>query len=198
MTRRVKLCAFLFAIPRLKIVALSGGTNVPPITKNNSAQLTKQQLRYTSSIDLAKSLQGLETCKTGSAARELLENTFKECSSNNNDDKNAQAQSRYKSVSIPRGATEVSIRDGDLATQTGIRGKSVADLIETDGSREVDRASVFLICLIVASSALAVVVYNSLTGVPEILRFVIVWLLSFAPLAFVGGDLPYRIGFRVL
>lgn len=96
----------------------------------------------------------------------------------------------FNSVQIPPGATDRPISDADLALQTGIRGTKfkVTELIETSGDRDVDRASIFLLCLMVATSASAIVV-NQFQGIPEIIRFLLVWVLSFTPLGFVGAGL---------
>ena len=93
----------------------------------------------------------------------------------------------WKSVSIPAGASTKGISDGDLAIQTRLANKKyrIMDLIELSGDRDADRASLAIFCLMIASTLSAVAANQSLPG-PEILRFVVVWVLSFAPLAFVG------------
>jgi len=143
-------------------------------TKNENIQastLTNNRERSPLSVD---DFRSLNRCKTGVEAQNVFANL--------------DNLSRFNSIYIPRGATEVSISDGDLAVQTGIRGRPISELVETNGNREADRASLFLFCVFVASSTSSIVVNNNLPG-PEILRFVIVWLLSFAPLAFVGAGL---------
>jgi len=143
-------------------------------TKNENIQastLTNNNERSPLSVD---DFRSLNRCKTGVEAQNVFANL--------------DNLSRFNSIYIPRGATEVSISDGDLAVQTGIRGRPISELVETNGNREADRASLFLFCVFVASSTSSIVVNNNLPG-PEILRFVIVWLLSFAPLAFVGAGL---------
>ena len=93
----------------------------------------------------------------------------------------------YKSVSIPVGASTRGISDGDLAIQTRLANKKyrIMDLIELSGDRDADRASLAAFCLMVASSGSAIAANQSLPG-PEIFRFIVVWILSFAPLAFAG------------
>jgi hypothetical protein len=61
----------------------------------------------------------------------------------------------------------------------------ITDLIEVSGDRDMDRASLAVVSLTIASFSSAVLVNQQLPG-PEIIRFIVVWLLSFAPLAFVG------------
>lgn len=125
------------------------------------------------SID-TEALKRLDQCTSGNAARELLENFT-------GDD------SLYRSISIPAGASELVISDGDLAIQTKIRNKKydIFDLIDLNGDRDADRASAGVLGVFLASSFSAIVANENLPG-PEIFRFVVVWILSFAPLALVG------------
>lgn len=61
----------------------------------------------------------------------------------------------------------------------------IMDLIEVSGDRDADRASLAIICIMMGSVLSAIVANQSLPG-PEIVRFLVVWILSFAPLFFVG------------
>jgi hypothetical protein len=120
-------------------------------------------------------LKELENCRTGTAARRVLKQAF--------DGTNAL----YNSVVIPAGASDRGITDGDLAIQTKIRNKKygVFDLIDLNGDRDADRASAGVLGVFVASSLSAIVANEKLPG-PEIIRFLVVWIFSFAPLALVG------------
>lgn len=122
-------------------------------------------------------LSQLNTCKSGTSARSLLDGVL--CGEG--------SSPIYRSISIPLGASEKGISDGDLAIQTKIRNKkySIMELIELNGDSDSDRASVAVLSLFLGSSLSAVVANQNLPG-PEIVRFVVVWLFSFAPLAFVG------------
>ena len=126
-----------------------------------------------------KGLSQLSKCETGTAARRLLENAFPESETGQ--------PFLYNSISIPKGASDKYLSDADLAIQTNIRNSkySVMDLIELNGDRDADRASLALFCVFVAGTLSALVAQESLPG-PEILRFAVVWLLSFSPLIFVG------------
>jgi hypothetical protein len=138
------------------------------------------------SIDV-EGLRRLDSCQTGSAARRILEGAIP-----NAEESSVSNGRYYKSIQIPAGASELAVADADLALQTGIRNSkySIMELIELNGDRDADRASLAIFCLTVASSASAIVANQSLFGtIPEILRFVVVWALSFAPLAFVGYGL---------
>jgi hypothetical protein len=125
-------------------------------------------------VDL-RVLKALENCRTGTAARRVLKQAF--------DGTNAL----YNSVFIPAGASDQGISDGDLAIQTKIRNKKygVFDLIDLNGDRDADRASAGVLGVFVASSLSAIVANENLPG-PEIIRFLVVWIFSFAPFALVG------------
>mmetsp|Transcript_18287 Transcript_18287/g.25768 ORF Transcript_18287/g.25768 Transcript_18287/m.25768 type:complete len:526 (+) Transcript_18287:172-1749(+) len=134
-------------------------------------------------INLSSLNEELKQCSSGDAADSVLKRVL--LGSNDNDDRDRTA--RYGSVVIPRGASDRGISDGDLAIQTRIRNSkySIMDLIELNGDRDADRASLALLCLMVGSSASALAANQSLPG-PEIFRFAVVWLFSFAPFFFVG------------
>lgn len=131
------------------------------------------------------SLQELSQCQSGSQARRILESILM-----SNLDDITSKKPLYKSISIPRGASDRPISDGDLAIQTKVRNKkySITELIELSGDSDVDRASLAVLGVTVGSVATALVADQNLPG-PEILRFVVVWLLSFAPLALVGSGI---------
>jgi hypothetical protein len=139
-----------------------------------------------------KLLKQLETCTTGTSARRVLERAIgsgvelPDTLSDDSTVRRARA-SLFSSVTIPPGASDRSISDGDLAIQTKIRNKKydVFDLIDTNGDRDADRASAAVLGVFLASTLSAIVANENLPG-PEILRFVVVWILSFAPLALVG------------
>mmetsp|Transcript_8367 Transcript_8367/g.18051 ORF Transcript_8367/g.18051 Transcript_8367/m.18051 type:complete len:539 (+) Transcript_8367:181-1797(+) len=129
-----------------------------------------------------KVLRELERCESGTAARRVLERAlfFEE-------DNESAKQPLFGSIQIPGGLSDRSISDGDLAIQTRVRNKKygIFDLIDTNGDRDADRASAAVFGTFVASSLSAIVANENLPG-PEIFRFVVVWILSFAPLGLVG------------
>ena len=122
-------------------------------------------------------LQGLEKASTSTQARNILDKALT----------NQNGSSLYKSISIPPGASAKGISDGDLAIQTRMvnRKYKIMDLIELSGDRDADRVSLALLCIMVGSTLSALVANQNLPG-PDILRFLVVWLFSFAPLFFVG------------
>jgi hypothetical protein len=136
-------------------------------TKSETSRDTKQ-------ADL-RVLKALENCRSGTAARRVLKQAFD------------GTDALYNSVFIPVGASDRGISDGDLAIQTKIRNKKygVFDLIDLNGDRDADRASAGVLSVFVASSLSALVANENLPG-PEIIRFLVVWIFSFAPFALVG------------
>jgi len=150
-----------------------------------------------SATDLRDGLSGLERCKSGAQARNLLNNVLLR----NNDGKNAL----YGSLTIPQGASSVTLRDGDLAVQTGIRledGISSSEssalgipsrLVELNGQRDMDRVSAFLVLAFVPPLAAATGLDYFLlpAGSPEILRWILNWALAFSPLLYAGAGLAF-------
>jgi hypothetical protein len=131
----------------------------------------------TTSIDVSKLEDRLQSCRSSREADRILKEMLSV----------EAGVSFYNSVSIPAGASTRGISDGDLAIQTRLANKkySIMDVIELSGDRDADRASLAAVCLFMASTTSAIVANQNMPG-PEILRFIVVWLLSFAPLAFTG------------
>lgn len=138
-------------------------------------------------IDADSLNKELQRCNSGNAARKVVERVL---TSGSNVDGAGDSSLLYGSITIPRGASDRGLSDGDLAIQTKIRNKKygIMDLIELNGDRDADRASLALFGIFVGSTGSALVANQNLPG-PEILRFLVVWLFSFAPLAFVGYGL---------
>eukprot|EP00977_Amphora_coffeiformis_P003799 scaffold761_cov153-Amphora_coffeaeformis.AAC.2 len=130
------------------------------------------------SIKVSDLERQLDKCRSAREATRILDQALS---------KEEDSDCLYKSVSIPVGASTKGISDGDLAIQTRLANKKyrIMDLIELSGDRDADRASLAALCLLVASTGSAVVANQKLPG-PEIFRFIVVWLFSFAPLAFAG------------
>lgn len=130
-----------------------------------------------SSINVSDLDKKLKSCQSAREASRILESALG----------STENGCLYNSVSIPPGAAAKGLSDGDLAIQTRLANKKyrIVDLIELSGDRDADRASLAIFCLMLASTGSALVANQSLPG-PEIVRFLVVWLFSFAPLAFVG------------
>ena len=136
--------------------------------------VSEERQTQTRELDV-KLLNQLENCGSGTAARRLLQRAL------------PNEGALFGSVSIPPGASDRSISDGDLAIQTKIRNKKygVFELIDLNGDRDADRASAGVLSVFLASSFSAIAANENMPG-PEILRFCVVWVLSFTPLALVG------------
>lgn len=124
----------------------------------------------------------LENCETGTAAFRVME---KALFLNEVDD--TVERPLFGSIRVTAGSSDKPISDGDLAIQTRVRNKKygIFDLIDRNGDRDADRISAAVFGVFMASSLSAIAVNENLPG-PEILRFTIVWILSFAPLGLVG------------
>lgn len=131
---------------------------------------------HTTTKDInVRALDDLGSCASGVAAKRILEHSLPD------------EGALFGSVAIPPGASDRGISDGDLAIQTKIRNKKygIFDLIDLNGDRDADRASAGVLGVFLASSFSAIAANENLPG-PEILRFTVVWLLSFTPFALVG------------
>jgi hypothetical protein len=128
-------------------------------------------------------LERLNGCKSGTEARRILETFARE----KEEGDSAPAAPLYGSISIAPGASVRGISDGDLAIQTRLVNKRyrLEELIDLSGDRDADRASISILSLTVAGSIAALAANQSLPG-PDIVRFLVVWVFCFAPLAFVG------------
>mmetsp|Transcript_8713 Transcript_8713/g.18221 ORF Transcript_8713/g.18221 Transcript_8713/m.18221 type:complete len:332 (-) Transcript_8713:770-1765(-) len=159
---------------RKKLISLESGD---PNVATRPSEKTASEAR----ID-EKLLRQLDSCESGTSAFRLLERAL----FLNEDDETAK-RPLFGSISIPAGLSDRTISDGDLAIQTKVRNKKygIFDLVDTNGDRDADRAAAAVFGVFVASSLSAIVVNENLPG-PEILRFVVVWILSFAPLGLVG------------
>lgn len=148
--------------------------------KSNTDEKLKHQESSRSSLKKSLLEAGLDQCASGTQARRILERELDPGSSSR----------RFGSIAIPPGASVQGISDGDLAIQTRLVNKKykIMELIELSGNRDMDRASWGVLSVFVASSLAAVAVNQNLPG-PEIVRFLVVWLLTFAPLFLVGYGL---------
>lgn len=153
------------------------------VTNQETAQLADQPTTLRKKSFTLDLLRGLSTASSGTKARQILRDAL--LVDNDNDE---TGSALYGSIRIPAGASKRGISDGDLAIQTRMINKkyNIIELIELNGDRDADRASLALLCVMMGCSLSAIVANQSLNFIPEILRFLIVWLLSFAPLAFVG------------
>ncbi|KAL3800480.1 hypothetical protein HJC23_011717 [Cyclotella cryptica] len=137
-------------------------------------------------------LSQLDSCPTRSAAHKILTRAL----ANPPDE---TKKTLYNSISIPPNLSTRSISDAELALQTRtIQSKyKIYQLIEQNGDRDVDRASLAVLCTFLAGATTAILLQQtnevSLFGttwyIPDIIRFVLVWAFSFSPLVLVGYGL---------
>jgi len=140
-------------------------------------------------------LTKLESCRTRSAANKVINQALQLSSSPEQSNNNRL----YGSVKIPRNLSSRPISDAELSLQTRtINSKyKVYDLIEQNGDRDIDRASLAVLCVFVAGASSAIVaqqttqidILGTVVYIPEIIRFLIVWALCFSPLVLVGYGL---------
>lgn len=171
---------------------LSSSSKTSPLHETPTSAISREGKEASSSPLDSSSLKRLGACKSSTQAKRLLEKALigNDGGRRGDDDEEQTVGALYGSVSIPSGASSRGISDGDLAIQTRMVNKKykIMDLIELSGDRDIDRASASLFGLFIASTSSAIVVNENFPG-PEILRFVVVLLLSFLPLAFVGYGL---------
>ena len=138
-------------------------------------------------------LSQLNSCSSKSRADKILSRAL----SIDRDDDNSERL--YNSISIPQNLSSRSISDAELALQTRtIQSKyKIYELIEQNGDRDVDRASLAVLCTFLAGATSAILaqqttdiyVFGTAMHIPDIFRFVLVWILSFSPLIIVGYGL---------
>lgn len=126
------------------------------------------------------SLNLLDKCTSTSQAQRVLENELL----------GNEGEALYKSITIPPGASAKGISDGDLAIQTRLANKKykITELIELNGNRDIDRASAWVFGITVSSIISSLSLNQNLPG-PDIIRFLLVWIVTFAPFAFIGYGL---------
>lgn len=179
------------AVPSIKMIKAPMVISSSTRLYDSSRELTEalptsldQKNSIGSNNNREKILSDLDKAKTGTAARKIMNQGFPSSPE-------SSEPPLYSSIKIPKGASVRRISDADLAIQTQIRttdGKGILSKIELNGDSDIDRASLFVLCLTIASVFSATFVNENFSG-PEIIRFVIVWILSFLPLIFVGFGL---------
>ena len=139
--------------------------------------LTKEQPKSTTESILEEdALSQLEFCKSRTAASRVLGRSCRD--------------GLYKSVSIPKGMSAKTMSDAELRLQTRTINSrfTVMELIEQNGDRDIDRASLAVLSTFLFGSSSAILVQQS-TGLPDIIRWLVVFALCFSPLVLVGFGL---------
>jgi hypothetical protein len=130
----------------------------------------------------AEDLEALNSCSTGTQARRIIRQQQQQ-----QDQANSKSRLLFESIQIPSGVSKKGLSDGELALQTRCRNKyKITELIDVIGDRDADRASVAILTVVVSSVTSALISNQVLVFLPEVLRFIIVWLLTFAPLFLIG------------
>lgn len=145
-------------------------------------QTTKSLTRTAYSIDIAE-LSKLDSCRTRTAASKILTRALRP--------DQEEAGRLYNSVKIPKDLSIRPVSDAELSLQTRtINSKyKIMDLIEQNGDRDIDRASLAVLCVFVFGSSSAILAQQTTQGLPDIVRWLIVFALCFSPLALVGYGL---------
>ena len=145
-------------------------------------QTTKSSTRTAYSIDIAE-LSKLDSCRTRTAARKILTGVLRP-------DQDGAGR-LYNSVKIPKNLSTRPVSDAELSLQTRMINSKykIMDLIEQNGDRDIDRASMAVLCVFVFGSSSAILAQQTTQGLPDIVRWLIVFALCFSPLALVGYGL---------
>lgn len=151
-------------------------------TKND--RLAQPETVSASPID-KNALSKLDSCRTRIAAQKILSQSLYSAT-------DQEASGRlYDSVNIPKSLSTRPISDAELALQTRtINSKyKILELIEQNGDRDVDRASLAVLCVFVFGSTSAIVAQQTTDFLPPIMRWLVVFGLCFSPLVLVGFGL---------
>ncbi|KAL7542460.1 hypothetical protein ACHAXR_012313 [Thalassiosira sp. AJA248-18] len=130
-------------------------------------------------------LQNLDSCRTRTTARKILSQALYPPPSTDQ-----ETNRLYDSVKIPKDLSTRPISDAELSLQTRTINSryKITDLIEQNGDRDIDRASLAVLCVFLFGSSSAILAQQA-TGLPDILRWLLVFALCFSPLILVGYGL---------
>jgi len=94
----------------------------------------------------------------------------------------------FNSISIPKQMSTKYISYAELALQTRtINSKyKILELIEQNGDRDIDRSSLAVLCVFIFGSSSAILAQQSADFLPDIVRWLVVFLLCFSPLILTG------------
>ena len=94
----------------------------------------------------------------------------------------------FNSISIPKQMSTKYISDAELALQTRtINSKyKILELIEQNGDRDIDRSSLAVLCVFIFGSSSAILAQQSADFLPDIIRWLVVFILCFSPLILTG------------
>ena len=133
-------------------------------------------------INIIELLQ-LDSCHTRTAANRIITRAMANA--------NQEDGFLYDSVKIPQSVSTRPISDAELSLQTRtINSKyKIFDLLQQNGDRDIDRASLAVFCVFMFGSTSAIFAQQTTQGLPDIVRWAIVFALCFSPLVLVGYGL---------
>lgn len=128
-------------------------------------------------------LSKLDSCRTRTAANRIISEALSTSQ--------GERDRLYDSVKVPQNVSTRSISDAELSLQTRtINSKyKIFDLLEQNGDRDIDRASLAVFCVFMFGSTSAILAQQTTQGLPDIVRWLIVFALCFSPLVLVGYGL---------
>ncbi|KAL7536144.1 hypothetical protein ACHAWF_005378 [Thalassiosira exigua] len=152
---------------------------------------TDLPLQTKASGDIDRSaLSRLDACGSRTAALNVLSRALYPPSSPRSSDEE-ETNRLFDSVKIPKNASTRPVSDAELSLQTRtINSKyKITELIEQNGDRDIDRASLAVLCVFLFGSSSAILAQQATAGLPDIVRWLIVFALCFSPLVLVGYGL---------
>jgi len=153
------------------------------VIETESDQCTNSETAVAPTIN-KNELSKLESCRSRTAALKILSRAVYPTV-------DQEGNRLFDSVKIPKDLSTRPISDAELSLQTRtINSKyKITDLIEQNGDRDIDRASLAVLCVFIFGSSSAILAQQTMEFLPDILRWLIVFALCFSPLILVGYGL---------
>lgn len=173
-------------------------TTSPSLIKRGQSIRRRNQIFLRASVETGESgrrtaqhtidiieLSKLDSCRTRTGASKVLSRAL--CHAQ----KSEGERILYNSVTIPKGLSTRTISDAELSVQTRtINSKyKIMELIKQNGDRDIDRASLAVLCVFVFGSSSAIFAQQTTQCLPDIVRWLFVFALCFSPLILVGYGL---------
>ena len=152
--------------------------------KKTKLQITTLESETTPPIDKIE-LSKLDKCKSRTRASKIINNALHP---KPNQDIEEVSNRLFNSVSIPKQMSTKYISDAELALQTRtINSKyKILELIEQNGDRDIDRSALAILCVFIFGSSSAILAQQSADFLPDIVRWLVVFLLCFSSLILTG------------
>ena len=141
--------------------------------------------------ELGNELSKLDSCRTRTEASKILNRALYPPSTTDDNERDTSKNRLFASVKVPKNLSSRPISDAELALQTRtINSKyKIIDLIEQNGDRDIDRSSLAVLCVFIFGSSSAILAQQATTSLPDIFRWLLVFILCFSPLILVGYGL---------